>query len=168
VRTRSLLLLAPTLTLLVGVACGGVASARTAIAPGQHFVGLVNKHTTNVVIVMACPTPDPNGTGHPLGGQTIAVEPPSSTATTTGYTGTHGRSITASFVLPVPTSTASAGLRFTHYGSQTLPTSLVLPCSGSGLVVFTPEPTSKTAHSTSVTVTFGNVAVDQTPSDTRR
>jgi hypothetical protein len=164
VRKRSFLLLASTLTLLVGVVCGGVAGARTAIGPRQHFVGLVNKHTTNATILMVCATPDPNETGHPLGGQTITVKPPSTAASTTGYTGTHGRSITASFVLPVAASTTNAAISFTRYGSQTIPTSLVLPCAGSGLVVFSPEPMSKTAHRISVTVNFGNITVDPPPS----
>ena len=160
-RTKSFLLLASTLTLLVGVVCGGVASARTGIGPGEHFVGLVYKHTTNATILMVCATPDPNETGHPLGGQTIAVQRPSTTVTSTGYTGTRGRFITVGFVLPVVASSANAALKFTDYGSQTIPTSLVLPCSGSGLVVFSPQPTSKTAQSISVAVTFGNITVDR-------
>lgn len=164
---RSSLLLASTLILLVVVG-NGVASARTAIGPGQHFVGRVNKHTTNAVILMACATPDPSGTGHPLGGQAIAVEPRSTTADTTGYTGTHGRSIVATFVVPVAVATTNYSVRFTQYRSQAIPTSLVLPCSGSGSVVFSPEPTSKTALSTSVTVTFGNITVDPPPSSNRR
>jgi hypothetical protein len=163
-RKRSTLLVVSAVTILAGVLNGGVAGARTTtIGPGQHFVGLVNKHTTNATILMVCATPDPNETGHPLGGQTIAVEPSPTTASKTGFTGTRGRSITASIVLPVAASTTNSALTFTHYGSQTIPTSLVLPCSGSGLVVFSPEPTSKTDRSTSVTVNFGNITVDPPP-----
>lgn len=165
---KKFVLLAATLTLVVAVVSGGIASARTAIGPGQHFVGLVNKHTSNAIILMACVTPDPSGTGHPLGGQTIAVKPASTTAGTTGYTGTRGRSIVAAFVLPAAASTTNTSLTFTQYGSQAIPTSLVLPCSGSGLVVFSPEPMSKTAHSMSVPVTFGNITVDPPPSTNRR
>jgi hypothetical protein len=54
-----------------------------------------------------------------------------------------------------PSSTAAPpDLTFTTYGSQPIPTTLLLPCIGSGTVVFTPRPTSATARSVTLTVTF--------------
>jgi hypothetical protein len=164
-RKRSFLLVASAMSLLVGVVGSGVASAAKGIGPDQHFVGLVNKHSTNAIIVMVCATPDPSETGHPLSGQTIAVKPRTTAPSTSGDTGTRGRSITATIVWAAAVSTANPPLTFTQYGSQTIPTSLVLPCSGSGSVVFSPEPTSKTASSARVAVSFGNITADPPPSD---
>jgi len=93
-----------------------------------------------------------------VGGK-IAVEPPSTVAGTSGYTGSHGVSVVATFVVPVDTSATSSALTFTQYGSRSIPTSLVLPCSGSGAVVFSPEPQSKTAQDVAVSVTYTNIAV---------
>jgi len=75
-RRRSALLVVAAVTILTGVLSGGMASARTTpIGPGQHFIGLVNKHSAKATILMACfPPISPVQTGHPLGGQTMAVE----------------------------------------------------------------------------------------------
>jgi hypothetical protein len=162
VRTRLLVVLA-----MVGgmLATGGIAgaatTATTTIGPHQHFVGLVNGKSTKATVIVACPGPVSNGkTGHPVGGK-IAVEPPSTTAGTSGSTGSRGHSVAVAFMIPVdPTPATNPVLTFTQYGSQAIPSSLSLPCSGSGVVVFTPEPTSKTAQSTTVNVTYENIAVD--------
>ena len=161
-RKRTIIVVVSATALVAGVfGSDGMAGARTGIAPGQHFVGLVNKHTANAVILMACGYPlSADETGHPLDGQTIAVEPPAATAQRTGFTGTRGRSITAAFVVAKPQPATNGPVTFTQYGSQTLPTSLVLPCSGSGIAVFTPQPTSKTAQNAEVSVTFANITVD--------
>ena len=160
VHRRSTLLVASGVTILVGVLGSGVAGARpTTIGPGQHFVGLVNGHAANATIAMVCfPPLNPGKFGHPLAGQTVAVEPPSTTARSTGYTGTRGRSVVAAFVTPIAAGTST--VTFTHYGAQPLPDTLLLPCAGSGTVVFSAKPTSKTARSATVTVTYGNVTVD--------
>lgn len=146
-----------------GVATGGPADARTAathsIGPRQHFIGLVNGHAANAIITMVCTSPlDPGETGHPLEGQTIAVEPPPTTARSTGYTGTRGNSVIASFV--VPSTAGTSTITFTKYGSQPIPDTLSLPCGGSGVVVFSPKPTSGTAQSDTVKVTYGNITAD--------
>jgi hypothetical protein len=160
-RTRRLLLVAS--ALLGGIfAMGGTATAKpatTSIGPNQHFVGLVNGKATKATVVVACPGPISIGkTGHPVGG-TIAVEPPSTVAGTTGYTGSRGHSVVATFVVPVPVTTTST-VTFTRYGSQAIPSTLLLPCSGSGTVVFAPAPTSKTAKNAKVSVSFVNITVD--------
>jgi len=147
-------------------AATAAAPPATGIGPHQHFVGLVNGRLANATIAMVCLPPlDPGQTGHPLGGQTVAVEPPPATAGSTGDTGSRGRSIIASFALPSAVGTST--LTFTHYGSQQIPTTFTLPCGGSGAVVFSPSPTSKTAQSATVKVTFGNITVDPPPTGTR-
>ncbi|HYA69684.1 MAG TPA: hypothetical protein VED63_13210, partial [Acidimicrobiales bacterium] len=99
-------------------------------------------------------------TGHPLSGQALAVvSSPLSTAST-GDTGSRGRSLVASFV----TSTA-AGVTFTHYGSEPLPTKFLLPCTGSGIVVFSPRPTSHGARSARVSATYSPSCTNPCPAD---
>jgi hypothetical protein len=165
VRTRLLVA-----SVMVGglLAIGGIAGATpttSAIGPNQHFVGLVNKKSTKAVIKMACPGPlSTVSTGHPLGGQTVAVEPPSTVAGTSGYTGTRGHLVVASFVTPTEAIPITiTGVTFTRYGSQPIPTSLSLPCSGSGDVLFMPEPPSTSARSATVSVTYENITVDPPP-----
>jgi len=153
------------------LAIGGIAGATpttttttTIIGPNQHFIGLVNKKSTRAIIKMACPLPLSTASmGHPLGGQTVAVEPPSTVAGSSGYTGTRGRSIVASFVAVVPLTTATSTVTFTRYGSLPIPTTLLLPCSGSGTVVFAPVPTSKTAENATVSVTYADITVVPPP-----
>jgi hypothetical protein len=140
---------------------GGRATAKpatTSIGPHQHFVGLVNGISTKATVIVACPGPR-GGMGHPVGG-TIAVEPLSTAAGTSGYTGSRGRSVLATFVVPIPIASPPPTVTFTRYGSQAIPSTLLLPCSGSGSVVFAPAPTSKTAQNATVSVTFANIAVD--------
>jgi hypothetical protein len=166
-RTRATLIFAVSLVLALGasLATAGPATAARAstpaIGPHQHFVGLVNGKAANAVIEMVCLPPlNPGETGHPLQGQTVAVEPPPATATTTGYTGSRGRSVVASFVSS--SAAATSTLTFTHYGSQTIPDTFTLPCSGSSVVRFSPVPTSKTAQSATVSVTYGNITAATT------
>ena len=45
-------------------------------------------------------------------------------------------------------------MTFTAYGSQPLPSTLLLPCLGPGTVVFSPVPGSATARSETMAVTF--------------
>jgi hypothetical protein len=164
VRTRLLVA-----SVMVGglLAIGGVAGATPAtatIGPHQHFLGLVNGKSNKATVIVACPGPISIGdTGHPVGG-TIAVESPSTVADNSGNTGSRGHEVVASFVTPtaaIPITTT--GVTFTRYGSQPIPTSLSLPCSGSGDVVFTPEPPSTSARNTTVSVTYENIAVDPPP-----
>jgi hypothetical protein len=124
------------------------------IGPHQYFAGVVNGQTGQALIQMGCIGPiHPGQTGHPLPGQTVNVVPvPSSTTTDVGYTGSAATAIDVT--MGAPSSTVIfAVLRY--YGvTAPIPTSLVLPCAGSGTVVFIPSPTSTTARSASVAVTF--------------
>jgi hypothetical protein len=54
----------------------------------------------------------------------------------------------------------AAPIVLTAYGVQAkIPTTLLLPCGGSGVVDFVPEPTSATARSYEVPVVYENIAV---------
>jgi hypothetical protein len=142
------------------LAIGGIAGATpTTIGPHQYFIGLVNGKAADASVAMVCPLPLHLGElGHPLNG-TVAVEPPSTVAGRSGDTGSRGRSVVASFVVPVPATTPTSTLTFARYGSQPIPGTLLLPCSGSGSVVFAPGPTSKNARDATVSVSFVNVSV---------
>jgi hypothetical protein len=122
------------------------------IQPNQQFVGLINGHTQGATINMACFGPiKPGQRGHPFGGQWAEVLGAEVIATY-GFTGSLGTSIVADFP---GTSATPQRLTFTYYGVQDpIPTSFLLPCGGQAPVVFHPEPTSPTAKSFTVTVTF--------------
>jgi len=148
-------------TVAVGViiAAASAQPSSTAIGPNQAFIGLVNGKYPTAIVTVACPGPGRLGqTGHPVGNQTIGLTPAPSTATTTGFTGSRGKSIVTRFGGTV----TSKAVTFTTYGTQAIPTSLAVPCSGSGSVSLSPRPKSKTARSASVMVTYENIAVTPT------
>ena len=131
------------------------ASASTPISkilPNQQFVGLVNGSTQNATIRMACFGPvHPGQTGHPFGGQSAEVLKAEVIARF-GYTGSLGTTIVANFP---GTGVAPQRLTFSYYGvTETIPNTWFFPCFGSGTVVFSPQPTSPTAKSFTVTVNF--------------
>lgn len=144
----------------VGLAAAAPASAATtaAIGPNQYFVADVDGQVIGpATIQMACFGPVYQGeTGHPAAGQYVEVLPPTSTTGSIGYTGSLANAInvaivysqdTVSHVVPVGTVTA--------YGMPVqIPTSLVLPCYGSGTAVFDPTPTSATAKAADLAVNF--------------
>jgi hypothetical protein len=125
------------------------------IRPNQFFTGLVNGHPPGqAVIYVICPGPITHG--HPIGNQPVEVRPAVPTSTTDlGYTGSAGRRITASLrssptVIPLAT--------FTNYFVKAyIPTSITVPCSGTGTVAFVPSPGSANARTATLTVTFLNL-----------
>lgn len=147
--------------ILVGVALATApaagADAIVQIGPNQFFQGLVNGVRENAQITVICPGPVGLGqTGHPVSGQTVSVTQVPASTNTGGYTGGAATSIVASFNTA---SSSAVRFTFTAYGApQQIPTSIYLPCSGSGALSFVPEPTSNTARSDVVKVTFVNVA----------
>ena len=159
--SRSLLILA-TAVLTLALA-PTVAGARTvhdpvAIGPDQYFSGQVNSHPPGqAIIYVVCPGPE-GTTGHPRGDQPVDVELASSTSgTDVGYTGSAGDEITAA--LGTSSSTIVIA-NFTDYGVQVdIPTTIEVPCSGTGTVAFIPSPTSGTAKTAILDVTFENIAV---------
>jgi hypothetical protein len=133
------------------VAAAASTTAGGPIGPNQYFVGQVNGRTLNAAIQMACFGPIlPGQTGHPLPGQTVAVTQ-AATTTNVGYTGSAANSIGA--IIGGTSSTVVIVL--TAYDTPAaIPTTLTLPCAGTGTVLFQPSPNSSTARAATVPVTF--------------
>jgi hypothetical protein len=124
------------------------------IGPNQLFIGEVNDQTPNATIRMACYGPVHIGqTGHPLDGQTVKALPVTGpTPQQAGYTGSAATQLNVSFGNP-SSAVAPVVLRFWAVPAK-IPTTLLLPCYGTGTVTFAPYPTSSTARSATVRVTF--------------
>jgi len=122
------------------------------IGPNEYFSGFINNHPPGkAVIIVICP--GPVNTGHPAGGQTIEVKTAQPTSTfDTGFTGSAGKKITAALA-PAATTTILASFT-SFFVPKNIPTSITVPCSGTGKVVFRPSPTSPTARSAVLPVTF--------------
>jgi hypothetical protein len=130
------------------------AAAQTPIGPNQQFAGAVNGNTTDANVIMICPGPAfPGQTGHPEAGQGVQVIENSGT----GFTGAAANRIVATLG---PASSTSLTFVFTEYGvPQDIPTTAFLPCSGTGIATFVPQPTSSTARNAAVKLHFVNIAV---------
>jgi hypothetical protein len=133
------------------------------VGPKQYFTGVINgkdgNTVTPIIIRMACVGPiKPGETGHPVAGQTVAVHqlfPPVSS--TLGYTGNDSE-IGAFFNAPPPAAGARPATStpiFTRYDKpKPLPTSVVLPCAGTGTVYFTPIPVVPPSRTATVPVRY--------------
>ena len=146
------------LVLVSGVVIAVPAGAHTApmsVGPRQAFVAMVNGVSANATVRVVCPQPLTAGqTGRPAGGQSVGIASPSTTAAATnGFTGRRADSVVAEFVPPA-TVGATIEESFTIYGNLPIPTTVQLPCSGTAAVVFTPTPSSRSAHGTRVSITF--------------
>jgi hypothetical protein len=150
------------LTLLGGAAGLPAAVASPVVDPApigadQYFTGQVDGASAGAVIQVACFGPvTPGETGHPLAGQTVDVMPGSSgSSAAAGYTGSAGTHVLVGFDAA---SSSTAPVSLTSYVAKAaIPTGLELPCSGTGKVTFTPQPTSATARTATVTVAYVNV-----------
>ncbi len=122
------------------------------IGPGQGYLPVVNGQSTTASVLVDCP----NGiTGHPSRGQTLSVKPGDPAGTVPGgFTGTAGKAVDIGTGNP---QNSTVQVRF-YRQSAAIPTSWVVPCSGTGLFTFTPDPDSPTATAVSVKVTFFNAA----------
>ncbi len=140
------------------------AGAAAKVGPHQFFTGVINGTDGNTVtpigIEMACFGPlHPGQTGHPLRGQTLAVHqlfPPSPTDGSLGNTGDDS-TIDVFFRAPPPASAEATAdpTAFTRYDkTKKLPTSLTLPCSGTGTVWFVPIPVVPPSQSAAAPVQF--------------
>ena len=160
IRLRTLL---PAAVALATVALTGSAALAATPVPypighDQPFIGLVNGKSADAVVTVVCPFPLTAGElGTPTSGQYVEVEPEVVGGSSVfGYTGSAADSIDALFS---PTSTANQPVVIHDYFVKVpIPTTLRLPCAGSGEVVFAPAPTSPTARPYIVNVTYGNVA----------
>ena len=162
--TRSRRLTSTALALAAAAALASTATAAAdpiqdpiPVGPNMYFIGLVNGKTSQATITVVCPGPvTGTSTGHPTSGQKLEVRsvvPPLPTAF--GYTGSAAHSIDAFFG---PSSTTASPVVLTSFFAPVaIPTTLNLPCSGTGTVTFVPMPTSSTARSVSVSVTYVNI-----------
>jgi hypothetical protein len=126
------------------------------IGPEQHYLGLVNGTDTKATIDVVCPGPAAARTGPPAGNQTVAV---TQVASGGGDTGSMGHEVWTQFGADQLHVVA-----FANYDTPaTIPTTLQLPCQGTGTVDFTTcfgtLPCAADAVDSVVTVTFVNIAV---------
>ncbi len=124
------------------------------IGPNQAFIGQINGATTGATLKMACFGPVfPGQTGHPMDNQTATALPVvAPISTRPGYTGSLATSIGVSFGVP-SSATPPVILRMWAVAGK-IPTTLTLPCYGTGTVTFQPLPGSPTARAFTMTVTF--------------
>ena len=116
----------------------GSAAAQQPIGPNQHFIGLVNGSNNDPEVRVVCGGPvSPGRTGQVAGGQSMSV---AHVASGGGYTGP----VSQVYAWFVPSSSSSARptqLKFIEYGvSQSIPTSIQVPCYGNGHVEFSSCP----------------------------
>jgi hypothetical protein len=99
--------------------------------------------------------------GHPFPGQSVEIQQlavPSSAAAP-GYTGNFGVEVNADLIWSQGTVTTVTPIAtFTSYGVQLpVPTSITVPCSGSGVMSFMPSPNPDNSGTPSnVSVTFAS------------
>jgi hypothetical protein len=155
-RSSGMLGLAAVAVIAVGLQAGPAQAG--SVGPKQYFTGVINGKDGNttkpITIKMACT--GGAQTGHPRAGQTLAVHqlfPPASGSL--GYTGNDSK-IGVFFAAPPGAARAGAtGRTFTRYDSpRSLPTSLTLPCAGTGKVWFSPIPVVPPSRSAVVPVRF--------------
>ncbi len=122
------------------------------IGPNEYFSGFINNHPPGkAVIKVDCA--GPANTGHPAAGQKIEVKTAQPTSTfDLGFTGSAGKKITATLAPSAATTVLASFTSF--FVPKKIPTSITVPCSGTGTVVFAPGPASATAKSAMLPVTF--------------
>jgi hypothetical protein len=156
---RAFLSLAAAALALAAAAPAGAAThpavTQTPIGHDQFFKGYVNGHPPGqAIIFMSLTSCQPGAlTGNPVSGQSVEVKEVASTGTQdVGYTGTNGNSIGATVG---PAASTTVILKFAAYGvKKNLPTTIKLPCSGSGQMDFIPAPHSSNAVTAVLPVTF--------------
>jgi hypothetical protein len=146
-----------------GSVAGAMSPRHHPVRRHQMFVGTVNGLATNAVIDVLCP--GPSNSGHAIAGQTLAVTRSGASTGSPGFTGSRAHAITAN--LATTGVTASLATLRKYDVTAPFPTSLPLPCSGSGVVNFDPTPGSASARAYDVTITFENVGTDGTADHTR-
>ncbi len=146
--------------LLFTLASAGVASADGSlpvpIGPNQYYVGLINGVSSGAVVKTDCASPTtPSQTGHPLGSQTAMVTLYDSVTTTWGFTGSIAHSVRVTIGGSASAGTpAVIGTTTNYYVTLPFPSTLTVPCSGTGTATFTALPTDTNAKDATVPVTF--------------
>jgi hypothetical protein len=150
--------------LMAGTAHAAIPSPEP-IGPNEAFNGLVNGTSDSPVVTTDCVGPVlPGEMGHPVDGQFVSVVPaaPGGSAADLGFTGDVGDSV-AVFLGPEANSGSSlSGLvgTLTNYTVElAISTKLEVPCDGPGAASFVPEPTSATARTAVLGVTFRSIGV---------
>jgi hypothetical protein len=166
-RTASRIAIASAVMLVAGGALAAPAMADSGpIGPKQYFYGevfgLSSTTAAQNVIEVACA--GPAATGHPVAGQYVAAHqifPPA--ITTTGYTGNDGTEINVNLIYSQGTITVVTPVFATlrYYDQKVeIPTSLTVPCNGTGVLDFTPSPDpDNSGVASSVGVTFESPGV---------
>lgn len=149
--------------LLAGTANAAVDPAP--IGPNQFFTGLVNGTNVDAVVTTDCVGPVvPGEMGHPVSGQFVSVDPAaaSGSAADLGFTGSLGDSVQVFLGGPTasgPSSTGLVGTLNDYAVRLAIPTTIEVPCDGAGAAAFVPEPTSPTAKTAILDVTFRSIGV---------
>jgi hypothetical protein len=130
-RTLATVATAVSVIVVVGAPAGAVP-----IGPNQHFSGLVNGKRSSAAVTTVCAGPATGRTGPVAAGQTLGVV----RRGRHGYTGPFS-TIYAWFVPQSGTTTAPTQLKFVSYRTpQEIPTSMQVPCDGTGEVEFSSCP----------------------------
>ena len=134
------------------------ANASAPIRPHQHFVGRVNGHGSPATVTTVCPGPSTGSTGPVAGGQTVEVR---RVLAGGGYTGPF--STVYAWFVPAPGGPRPVQITVSAYATPSaIPTSVRVPCSGSGQVEFSScpylAPCAYGWQPTYVTVRFVDIA----------
>ena len=165
-RTASRIAIASAVMMVAGGALAAPAMADGGhVGPKQYFYGEVfglSSVAASNVIEVACA--GVATTGHPVAGQYVAAHqifPP--VTTTTGYTGNDGTEIDVNLIYSVGTITVVTPTFATllYYDQKVeIPTSLTVPCNGSGVLDFKPSPDPDgSGRASGVGVTFQSPGV---------
>jgi hypothetical protein len=158
---RRALVFAAAASMVCAVSAAASAQAAT-VGPDQFFTGHVygvaaSGAATSSTIAVVCPSTA--NVGHPAPGQSVSVTliiPP--TTALSGFTGTLAKSIEAdltwSTAEPPVSATAELADLTTYSTPEPIPTSILVPCTGAGVVTFAPTPTSPSAVDYNVSITF--------------
>ena len=128
------------------------------VGPKQDFRGFVNAKNSKAIIRVRCP--GSASTGHPLARQTVRValviDP---VLRSDGFTGTAAASIGAWLTWPTTVKPPPPAYiaTFTNYRAVPIPTTITVPCGGSGQMLFLPAPGSPTVMAATVSLTFANI-----------
>ena len=163
-RVQMLAALSMSLVVLGATTATAALPAPGKIGPNQIFVGLVNGSSGlngHAQIRVACPGPGvPHELTHPLAHQKLEVVQPEAIEGDFGNTGRFATHIDAYMGIPPTSSDAGGVATFRRYGrSKPIPTTLDVPCSGSGFITFIPFPRDPgTSRAFVVPVDYVNIA----------
>ena len=140
------------------------ASTGPAVGPNQFFTGaelgpISTGTAAKDVIFVDCPAAA--STGHPVPGQSVEVNLAATITAPYGFTGADATSIEADLIWsqanpPITVDEPIANL--TAYATpEPIPTDIVVPCSGSGVLSFVPQPGSSNSISYTLYIGFESI-----------